>query len=172
MNKYLLLALLPFILAFAPVRSGDGDIPTSTISINGTKFYQVDEITIDLFEMGGDVEFDIKGKIRLRGEEVMFMITIPSLTEAEYSKESEGSLASVSLDLGSTYLSSSGPFVPGLDDLGDHVIEITEVNEQTISGYFSANLQEGTSTHTLRIGGEFVVKNSLSKASEAQLLEE
>jgi len=51
---------------------------------------------------------------------------------------------------------STDPFVSDDQDMTDYTIEITEVTETTVSGNFSATVQDFSSEDTKEVSGTFV----------------
>ncbi len=146
----------------ARANDGPDNRSAASISIDGIKFFQAENVSIEKFELDEIVEYDIKGEISAGRRQTTFSITLPELAVGVYSKEQHGSLAAISLMYANSYLSSSGPFIPDVKDLGDYVIEVTAVSDGAISGNFIASVQDGMTQQTLQVSGEFTVsKNSL-----------
>lgn len=155
------LIFLAFVSLHMVEASGDPDKvkASATIAINHIKSFSVESVTVEPFAFGGDVEYDIKGSFKANGQVTTFTLTVPSLEESSYNKYTNGTLAGISLDYGSMYLSSDGPFIPDVEDLGDYMIEIDMVTSNVIKGSFVANLQDGISTETLQVSGDFVIQH-------------
>jgi len=167
--KHLLLLFFS-VTTFTSVAGGnmaDDRGSSAIISINGLKFFEASDVLVTNFSFGEVVEHDIEGTIDLNGQKTTFTVTVPTLKEGSYSKAENGSIAGVSLQYANMYLSSSGPFVPNVNDLGDYLIEITTTTNELIVGSFVANLQDGISTDTIQISGEFVLSQREVSEMEA-----
>ena len=153
------LAAFAALLIVASCGSDDSDTPESsaTVTFDGKVYKKPsdDEIAFVEFSFNEETSYSIGGDVVNGADTVNFSLNVPSLEVATYTKSANGDEASISITPSDESTYSTDIF--GQDtDITDYEIKITERNDKTVSGTFSATVQSFGDESTKEVSGEFV----------------
>ncbi len=166
-NSLYLLAIVGLFFTTACGDDDESSVPASSVSLSvgDVEYAQSSGEDVYYFDSSFDDEtsVSISGTTNNGTDTVFFEISLPSLSAATYNKETDGDEVSVYIELDSEdnpnnnfSFDTDGPLSSSIDDLTSYSVEITAVTENSITGTFTATVQDGFSDETRDVEGSFV----------------
>ena len=139
----------------------------ASVTIDGVSYEKNEESEVLYFRLPNTEDWSIGINVKTQNDEILIGLQVPEIGLASYAKEnfdfavvSAQIFADFSDQIPAGIYSSTGPVFDSVPDFSDFEINITDIDENTISGDFDAVIQDFLDTVHFSIAGTFTAVDS------------